>query len=42
MTPMPLGLFVKKWQSKVGLEGYDIPFACFVVEAKSKGIEFAK
>ena len=40
MTPMPLELFVKKLQPKVGLGGYDIPrdilFAYFVVEAKSK------
>ena len=36
MTPMPLGLFVKKLQPKVGLAGYDILFAYFVVEAKSK------
>ena len=36
MTPMPLGLFVKKLQPKVGLGGYDIFFAYFVVEAKSK------
>ena len=33
MTPMPLGLFVKKLQSK---GGYDILFTYFVVEAKSK------
>ena len=36
MTPMPLGLFVKKLHPKVGLTGYDILLACFVVEAKSK------
>ena len=36
MTPIPLGLFVKKLQPKVGLAGYDILFAYFVVEAKSK------
>ena len=36
MTPMPLGLFVKKLQPKVGLARYDIIFAYFVVEAKSK------
>ena len=36
MTSMPLGLFVKKLQPKVGLGGYDILFAYFVVEAKSK------
>ena len=36
MTPMPLGLFVKKLQPKVGLGRYDILFAYFVVEAKSK------
>ena len=39
MTPIPLELFVKKLQSKVGLGGYDIFFAYSVVEAKSK-IEF--
>ena len=36
MTPMPLGLFVEKLQPKVGLGRYDIIFAYFVVEAKSK------
>ena len=36
MTPMSLGLFVKKLQPKVGLVRYDILFAYFVVEAKSK------
>ena len=36
MTPMPLGLFIKKLQPKVGLAGYAIFFAHFVVEAKSK------
>ena len=36
MTPMLLGLFVEKLQPKVGLGGYDILFAYFVVEAKSK------
>ena len=36
MTPMPLGLFVKKLQPKGGLGGYDILFAYFVIEAKSK------
>ena len=36
MTPMPLGLSVKKLQSKVGLGKYDILFAYFVVEEKSK------
>ena len=36
MTLMPLGLFVKKLQPKVGLGRYDILFAYFVVEAKSK------
>ena len=35
MTPMPLGLFVKKWQTKIGLAGYDILFTYFIVEAKS-------
>ena len=35
---MSLGLFVKKWQPKVGLVVivYDILFAYFVVEAKNK------
>ena len=36
MTPMPVGLFVKKLQPKVGLGRYYILFAYFVVEAKSK------
>ena len=36
MTPMPLGLFVKKLQPKVGLGGYDILFAYFVVETKGR------
>ena len=36
MIRMPLGLFVKKLQPKVGLAGYDILFAYFVVEVKSK------
>ena len=36
MTPMPLRLFVKKWQSKAGLAGYDIRLAYFVVEAKGR------
>ena len=36
MTPIPLGLFVEKLQSKVGLVRYDILFAYFVVEAKNK------
>ena len=36
MTPILLGLFVEKLQPKVGLGGYDILFAYFVVEAKSK------
>ena len=36
MTPMPLRLFVKKLQPKVGLGRYDMLFAYFVVEAKSK------
>ena len=35
-TLIPLGLFVKKLNPKVGLEGYDILFAYFVVEVKSK------
>ena len=35
---MLLGLFVEKLQPKVGLGGYDILFAYFVVEAKSKKI----
>ena len=33
---MPLGLFVKELQSKVGLAGYDILFVYFVVKAKTK------
>ena len=33
---MPLGLFVKKLLPKFGLGGYDILFAYFIVEAKSK------
>ena len=36
VTSSPLELFVQKWQPKVGLVGYDIPFAYLVVEAKSK------
>ena len=36
MTHMPLGLFFKKWQPKVDLAGYDILFAYFLVEVKSK------
>ena len=37
MTPMSLiGLFLKKLQPKVGLPGYDILFAYFIVEAKSQ------
>ena len=36
MTPMPLGLFLKKLLPKVGLAGYDILFIYFVVEAKNK------
>ena len=38
MTSMPLGLFLKNWQSKVCLAGNDKLFAyfVFVVEAKSK------
>ena len=40
MTPMPLGFFVMKLQPKVCLAEYDILFACFVVEAKSKIIIF--
>ena len=35
MTPMPLGLFIKKWQPKVGLAGYDILFA-EVLRSRSK------
>ena len=38
MTPRSLGLFVKKLQPKVGLGRYDILFAYFVVEAKSKTV----
>ena len=33
---MPLRLFVEKLQPNVSLGGYDILFAYFVVEAKSK------
>ena len=36
MTSMALGVFVEKWQSKVGLRGYDILFTYFVVKVKSK------
>ena len=36
MTPTPLGLFVEKLPTKLGLGGYDILFAYFLVEAKSK------
>ena len=36
MTPIPLGLFVKKLQPNVGLAGYDMLFAYFVVEATGK------
>ena len=36
MTPMPLGLFIKKLQPEVGLAGYDILFDYFVVEEKIK------
>ena len=36
MTPIPLGLFVKRLQSEVDLAEYDILFAYFVVEAESK------
>ena len=36
ITPMPLGLLAKKLQPKVGLAGYDMLFAYFVVEAKSE------
>ena len=36
MIPIPLGLFVRKWQPKVDLAGYDILFDYFVVETKSK------
>ena len=42
MTPRSLRLFVKKLQPKVGLGGYDILFAYFVVEAKSKNHIFFK
>ena len=35
MTPMSLGLFIKKLQPKVASRGYDILFAYIVVEAKS-------
>ena len=33
---MPLGLFVEKLQPSVGLAGYDILFAHFVIEEKNK------
>ena len=36
MTFMLLGLFIKNLEPKVGLGGYEILFAYFVVEAKSK------
>ena len=36
MTFMPLGLFIKKWQSKVSLAGYDILFTYFELDAKSE------
>ena len=36
MSPTPLIPFVKKWQPKVGLAGYDILFTYFKVEVKSK------
>ena len=36
IAPMPLGLFVEKLQRKFGLAGYDILFAYFEIEAKSK------
>ena len=36
MTRRSLGIFVKMLQLKVGLAGYDILLAYFVVEAKSK------
>ena len=39
MTAILLRLFIKKCQLKVGLAGYDILFAYFVVEVKSKNIE---
>ena len=41
MTAMPLELFVKELQLKIGLAGYDILFAYFVVEAKAKRMAFA-
>ena len=34
------GHYLKKWQPKVGFWGYDILFAHFVVEAKSKIVQF--
>ena len=37
MTPISLGIFVRKWQPKFGLAGYDI--LC-IVEAKSKMLDF--
>ena len=30
----PVRYLIKKWQSKVGLAGYDILFTYFIVEAK--------
>ena len=42
MTPMALGLFVKKCQPKVGLARYDILFAYFEVEVKSMFIAFTE
>ena len=44
MTPMPLGLFVTKWQPKVGLAGYNynILFAYFIVAGKSNGKKVGK
>ena len=38
MAPRSLELFVKKLQPKVGLAGYDIRFAYFVVEANKSGV----
>ena len=40
MTPIPLGLFVKKLQQNVGLGGYDILFAYFVVEKQKEYLHF--
>ena len=36
MTHRSLGLFVQEWQPKICLAGYDILFAFFIAEVKSK------